>query len=234
MALSILQQNYRSSQQLHFLLLQHRAPTCTEPGARGSVAAAVSPLTPTAPRCSLPRAPPVCLSILQSPSQVRLLFAPPGLAGLEEDCSLSAVRLLFLFSASFPAPPAAAPPAVPPSLPPPFSLSLSLSLSRVLLERSDIFTDELLPVTERWRCGYYNHPDRFDHRRADRTFFVCCWRVSLQFELLFGLLLWDKLPCTEIMVTIMYLPDVGAPWKKKEKRKNSSAKSERDLGVLTV
>lgn len=217
MALSILQQNYRSSQQLHFLLLQHRAPTCTEPGARGSVAAAVSPLTPLAPRCSLPRAPPVCLSILQSPSQVRLLFAPPGLAGLEEDCSLSAVRLLFLFSASFPAPPAAAPPAVPPSLPPPFSLSLSLSLSRVLLERSDIFTDELLPVTERWRCGYYNHPDRFDHRRADRTFFVCCWRVSLQFELLFGLLLWDKLPCTEIMVTIMYLPDVGAPWKKKER-----------------
>lgn len=63
MALSILQQNYRSSQQLHFLLLQHRAPTCTEPGARGSVAAAVSPLTPTAPRCSLPRAPPVCLSV---------------------------------------------------------------------------------------------------------------------------------------------------------------------------
>lgn len=72
--------------------------------------------------------------------QVRLLFAPPGLAGLEDDNSLSAVRLLFLFSASFPPPPA-----VPPSLPPPFSLSRSRSLSRVLLVFSDIFTEELLP-----------------------------------------------------------------------------------------
>lgn len=72
--------------------------------------------------------------------QVRLLFAPPGLAGLEDDNSLSAVRLLFLFSASFPPPPGA-----PPSVPPPFSLSRSRSLSRVLLVFSDIFTEELLP-----------------------------------------------------------------------------------------
>lgn len=71
--------------------------------------------------------------------QVRLLLAPPGLAGLEDASSLSVVRLLFLFSASFP------PPVTAPSLPPPFSLSRSLSLSRVLLALSDIFTDELLP-----------------------------------------------------------------------------------------
>lgn len=81
------------------------------------------------------------LSLALSVSQVRLLLAPPGLAGLEDDSSLSAVRLLFLFSASFPPPP---PPAAPPSLPP-FSLSRSLSLSRLLLVRSDIFTEELLP-----------------------------------------------------------------------------------------
>lgn len=140
MSLSHQQRKHRPSQRLHLLhtLLHHgAASTLLRIGLHPSTR------------------PSVCLSI-PSPSQVRLLFAPPGLAGLEDDCSLSAVRLLFLFSASFPAPPppAAPPPAAaPPSLPPPFSLSLSLSLSRVLLERSDIFTDELLPVKERWRCG---------------------------------------------------------------------------------
>ncbi len=79
-------------------------------------------------------------SLSPSVSQVRLLLAPPGLAGLEDDSSFSAARLLFLFSASLPAPPAAAPPSLPP-----FSLSRSLSLSRLLLVRSDIFTEELLP-----------------------------------------------------------------------------------------
>lgn len=77
-------------------------------------------------------------------AHVRLLLAPPGLAGLEDDSSLSAALLLFLFSASFvaPAPP---PPAVaPPSLVP-FSLSRSLSLSRLLLVRSGILMEELLP-----------------------------------------------------------------------------------------
>jgi len=77
----------------------------------------------------------------RSGPHVRLLLAPPGLAGLEDDSSFSAARLLFLFSASFPPPP---PAAAPPSLPP-FSLSRSLSLSRLLLVRSDIFTEELLP-----------------------------------------------------------------------------------------
>lgn len=95
----------------------------------------------------------VCVpTVCQFSSQVRLLFAPPGLAGLDDDCSLSAVRLRFLFSASFPTPPPPPPPAaVPPSPTPPFSLSRSLSLSRVLLARSDSFTEELLPVMERPR-----------------------------------------------------------------------------------
>lgn len=98
------------------------------------------------PHQSVPAFQPFSLSITHTFSrsvfffQVRLLFAPPGLAGLEDDNSLSAVRLLFLFSASFPPPPAA-----PPSLPPPFSLSRSRSLSRALLVFSDIFTEELLP-----------------------------------------------------------------------------------------
>lgn len=114
---------------------------------------AAGSLTLVAPHFSLSVGPSVrpsaCLALAcQSSSQVRLLFAPPGLAGLEDDCSLSAVRLLFLFSASFPTPPPP-PPAAPPSPPAPFSLSRSLSLSRVLLDRSDIFTEELLPVTER-------------------------------------------------------------------------------------
>ena len=86
-----------------------------------------------------PPTPPLVPSLSPSVPQVRLLFTPPGLAGLEDDSSFSAARLLFLFSASF-----APPPPPPPSLPP-FSLSRSLSLSRLLLVRSDIFTDELLP-----------------------------------------------------------------------------------------
>lgn len=83
--------------------------------------------------------------LASSCAHVRLLLAPPGLAGLEDDNSLSAARLLFLFSASF-APPPPPPPAVvaPPSLPA-FSLSRSLSLSRLLLVRSGILMEELLP-----------------------------------------------------------------------------------------
>lgn len=85
-------------------------------------------------------------------------MAPPGLAGLEDDSSFSAARLLFLFSASLAPPP---PPDAPPSLPP-FSLSRSRSLSRLLLVRSDIFTDELLPEdTER-----QGHRDR-DRQREE-------------------------------------------------------------------
>lgn len=119
----------------------------------------------TCARSSLPLCPSGCLSdclsvfptVCQSSSQVRLLFAPPGLAGLDDDCSLSAVRLLFLFSASFPTPPPPPPAAVPPSPTPPFSLSRSLSLSRVLLARSDSFTEELLPVMERPRWFFVWH-----------------------------------------------------------------------------
>lgn len=76
-----------------------------------------------------------------SKTQVRLLLTPPGLAGLEDDSNFSAARLLFLFSASL-APP---PPLPPPSLPP-FSFSRSFSFSRLLLVRSGIFSDELLPL----------------------------------------------------------------------------------------
>lgn len=76
-------------------------------------------------------------------TQVRLLLAPPGLAGFEDDSSFSAARLLFLFSASFAPPP---PPAATATASiPPFSLSRSLSLSRLLFVRSDIFSEELLP-----------------------------------------------------------------------------------------
>lgn len=109
----------------------------------------------------------VCVpTVCQSSSQVRLLFAPPGLAGLDDDCSLSAVRLLFLFSASFPTPPP--PAAVPPSPTPPFSLSRSLSLSRVLLARSDSFTEELLPVMERprWFVVWHENNGRDFHTRS--------------------------------------------------------------------